>query len=168
MIMGLTTATFTTVHVLISLVAIAAGFIAFGAMLRNRWSHAWNSVFLVMTIATSVTGFMFHSKFGPPDVIGIISLLVLAVSVFSLYRQHLAGMWQPVYTVSAAVALYLNVFVGVVQSFQKIPLLQSLAPTQSEGPFIAAQSVVFVAFVALAYFAVRRLRPVTRLLAPAM
>ncbi len=127
-----------------------------------RWSARWNILFLAATIATSLTGFMFHSKFGPPHIIGLISLPILALSVYSLYRQRLVGVWQRVYTIAAALALYLNVFVGVVQSFQKIPSLELLAPTQSEAPFIVAQCVVLVGFVALAYFAIRRLSPVAR------
>jgi hypothetical protein len=161
MILGLSTSTFTMLHVIISLVAIAAGFVMLGSMVRTVWSPRWNGLFLITTIATSATGFLFHSKsFGPPHVIGIISLVVLAISVYSLYARRLVGVWQRIYTISAAFAFYLNVFVGVVQAFQKIPSLQVLAPTQSEGPFIAAQAVVLLLIIGLTYLAVRRLSSV--------
>ena len=92
-------------------------------------------------IATSVTGFLFHSSFGPPHVIGVISLVVLAIAVIALYGRQFAGFWRASYAAAAVLALCLNVFVGVVQAFQKLPFLESLAPTQSEPPFLAAQSL---------------------------
>ena len=55
-------------------------------------------------------------------------------------------------------ALYLNVFVGVVQAFQKVSFLQPLAPTQSEPPFAIAQGLVLVIFLALTVLASKRLR----------
>ena len=67
---------------------------------------------------------------------GAISLVVLAVALFALYGRHLAGAWRWIYVVTAILALYLNVFVGVVQAFQKVSFLQPLAPTQSELPFV--------------------------------
>jgi hypothetical protein len=166
MILGLSTATFTLIHVLISLIGIGSGFVALGAMIGNKWSTAWNTIFLTSTVATSATGFFFHSKsFGPPHVIGLISLTVLALILFALYQKRLAGRWQSVYTIGAAFALYLNVFVGIVQAFQKVPALHAMAPTQSEGPFVAAQCAALLLFVAFTYLAVKRLSPVPRPLA---
>jgi len=160
MIFGISTAAFTFAHVLISLVGILAGFVVLAAMMSDRWARGWNAVFLVTTIATSVTGFMFHSAFGPPHVIGIISLVVLAVALFALHSKALQGWWRLVYAVTATMALYLNFFVGVVQAFQKVPALHSLAPTQSEPPFLIAQTVVMVAFIALGFFSVKQFRSV--------
>jgi magnesium-transporting ATPase (P-type) len=160
MIFGISTATFTLVHVAISLLGILAGFVVLAAMISDRWTRGWNGLFLVTTIATSVTGFMFHSAFGPPHVIGVISLVVLAVALFALYAGALQGWWRLVYVVTAALALYLNFFVGVVQAFQKIPALQSMAPTQSEPPFLIAQTAVMIAFIVLGYLGVRRFRSV--------
>jgi hypothetical protein len=161
MILGISIATFTLVHVAISLVGILAGFIVLAAMIADKWDRGWNSIFLVTTIATSVTGFMFHSAFGPPQVIGVISLVVLAVALLALYARRLQGWWRPVYVVTATLALYLNFFVGVVQAFQKVPVLQSMAPTQSESPFLIVQTVVMIAFIVLGYFSVRRFRSVS-------
>jgi hypothetical protein len=138
MILGLSTSMFTTIHVLISLSGITAGFIALGAMIGNRWSSGWNALFLTTTMVTSVSGFLFPIKsLTPGIVIGLISVAILAVALCSLYLRRLAGVWQRVYTISAVFALYLNVFVGVVQAFQKVPLLRAIAPTLS--PLLSLQ-----------------------------
>ncbi|MDR6660837.1 CHASE2 domain-containing sensor protein [Tardiphaga robiniae] len=158
MIFSISTATFTFAHVAISLVGILAGFAVLAAMMANRWARGWNGLFLATTIATSVTGFMFHSAFGPPHVIGIISLVVLTVALFALYVRALQGWWRIVYVVTATLALYLNFFVGVVQAFQKVPALHTMAPTQSEPPFLVAQTIVMIAFIVLGVFSVRRFR----------
>jgi len=116
--------------------------------------RSWTALFLITTVATSVTGFMFHSKsFGPPHVVGLISLVVLAVAIVALYVYRLAGSWRWIYVVTATAALYLNCFVGVVQAFQKLPFLQPLAPTQSEPPFLIAQLAVLAIFVVLGFLA---------------
>jgi hypothetical protein len=114
----------------------------------------------VTTILTSVTGFLFpFTRISPPHVFGVISLAVLALALVALYRRRLQGAWRWLYVVGALVALYLNVFVGVVQAFLKIPFLTSLAPTQSEPPFFLAQLLVLAAFVVLGVRAVGRFRP---------
>jgi hypothetical protein len=55
-------------------------------------------------------------------------------------------------------ALYLNVFVLVVQLFLKVPALKALAPTQTEAPFKVAQIAVLIVFVVLSIFATVRFR----------
>jgi len=157
MILGLSTGAFTGVHVTISLLAMASGLVAVGGLVRDRLYGTWTAVFLATTIATSVTGFLFHSKtIGPPHIVGALSLVILALAVFALYGRQLYGAWRPIYIACTVVALYLNVFVGVVQAFQKIPPLHGLAPNGSEPPFVAAQLVVLVAFIALGVLAFRR------------
>jgi hypothetical protein len=158
MILGMSTAAFTEFHVILSLIGIASGVIAVLAMLWDKPVPTWTALFLLTTIATSATGFLFHTKFGPPHVIGLISLVILAVAVLALYRFKLAGSWRWIYVVSAVAALYFNVFVAVVQSFQKIGFFHALAPTQTEPPFAIAQGVVLLAFIAIGVFAVRRFR----------
>ena len=159
MMLGLSLATFTLVHVLISLVGIGTGLMVMDRLLHNRALGLGNTIFLWTTIATSVTGFMFPFKaFGPPHMVGAISLVVLAFAVTALYVGKLAGAWRWIYVVTAVMALYFNVFVGVVQAFQKISFLQPLAPTQSEPPFAAAQGLVLVIFLALTFLASKRLR----------
>jgi hypothetical protein len=160
MIIGMSTAAFTLFHVALSLAGIFAGLVVSYDLLHARIRVGWTTLFLATTVATSATGFMFHSaSFGPPQIIGVISLVVLGTALAALYVNHLTGAWRWIYVIGALTAQYLNVFVGVVQAFQKIPFLTALAPTQSEGPFIVAQSLVLIAFVALGVVAVKRFRP---------
>jgi hypothetical protein len=166
MILGMSTPTFTAVHVILSLIGIFAGIVVLLAMLSGKRLDGLTALFLATTVLTSATGFLFHSaSFGPPHVIGVISLVVLAVAILALYVFRLAGAWRWVYIVSAVLALYLNVFVGVVQAFQKLPALAALAPTQSEPPFLVAQLVVLAVFVLLGIVAVRRFHPGAKALA---
>jgi hypothetical protein len=160
MILGMSTAAFTQFHVLLSLIGIAAGFIVAIAMLGANRLPAVMALFLLTTLATSVTGFMFHfASFGPPEIVGVISLVVLSVAIFALYAFRLAGSWRWIYVAAAVCALYLNVFVGVVQAFQKVPFFRALAPTQTELPFVVTQGVVLIAFVALGIAAARKYHP---------
>jgi hypothetical protein len=160
MTLGLSLENFTILHVIISLVAIASGFVVLAGMLRAQRLPGWTAFFLATTVLTSVTGFMFPlSGFTPAVAVGLISIVVLAVALAALYVKRLNGAWRWTYVVSALVALYLNVFVLVVQAFQKVPVLQALAPTQSEPPFLIAQGVVLALFVILGAVAVVRYRP---------
>jgi hypothetical protein len=160
MILGMSTATFTLIHVVISLIGIFSGLVVLLGMLRAKHYRGWTASFLVSTVLTSATGFFFHSaSFGPAHVVGVISLLVLAVAIIAVYILHLAGAWRWVYVVSAVVALYLNVFVSIVQAFQKVPFLQPLAPTQSEPPFLVVQLIVVAIFIVLGFQAARRFHP---------
>jgi hypothetical protein len=159
MILGLSTSAFTTVHVLISLIGIVAGVVVVIAILQDRWLAVLNHIFLLATIATSVTGFLFPSeKFGPPHIIGVISLLVLAVAAFALTVKRLLEGWLMVYLISSLCALYLNAFVGVVQAFQKVPVLRALAPTQTAAPFVMAQFGLLAVFSVVGFLAVKRIR----------
>ena len=159
MIIGMSEHAFTVLHTIISLVGIFSGLFVLVAMLGGRTS-VQTSLFLVSTVLTSVTGFMFPSaNFGPPQIVGVISLVVLAFAIAALYLGHLAGAWRWIYVVTAVLALYLNVFVGVVQTFQKVPFFHALAPTQTELPFIVAQGVVLIAFVTLGIAAARKYHP---------
>lgn len=158
--LGLSFSTFTTVHVVISLIGIACGFVVLYAMLKGMDWTPWTALFLATTVLTSVTGFMFpFHQLLPSHVVGGISLVVLAVALYALYGGGLAGAWRWVYVVCALIALYLNVFVGAVQSFQKIGFLRALAPTQSELPFVIAQAAILILFLLLGYRAVGRFHP---------
>jgi len=159
MILGLSVGAFTTLHVLISLVAILTGLIVLAGMLRSANWPALTATFLATTVLTSATGFLFHSKaFGPPHAVGVLSLILLAVALFALYGQKLGGLWRPVYVGCAVASLYLNVFVLVAQAFGKIGALKALAPTQTEPPFLIAQATTLILFVVLGVFAVRRFK----------
>jgi|SRR5712692_5805534 len=159
MILGMTTATYTLVHVVISLVGIGSGLVVLYGLLTGKRLDRWTAAFLATTVATSVTGFGFpFDHLLPSHKVGIISLVVLAVAILARYALHLAGAWRWIYVVCAAVALYLNVFVLIVQAFEKVPALKALAPTQSEPPFLVTQLVVLALFVVLGIFAVKRFR----------
>jgi hypothetical protein len=159
MILGMATSTFTFVHVALSLVGICSGFVVVFGLLTGKRLDGWTVLFLVSTVATSVTGFGFpFDHLLPSHKVGILSLLVLAVAILARYALHLAGAWRRIYVVGAAIALYLNFFVLIVQAFQKVPALKAMAPTQSEPPFLVAQLVVLALFVALAIVAVKRFR----------
>jgi len=160
MILGMPTYTF--VHVMISLVGIVSGFVVLYGLLTADRMNGWTLVFLGFTAATSLTGFgfPFHGV-DPAIIVGIISLVVLAVAIAARYAFHLAGAWRWIYAVTAVIALYFNVFVLVAQSFLKIPALHALAPKGTEPPFGIAQGVVLLAFIVAGVLAVRRFRPVT-------
>src|SRR5262245_55631331 len=148
------------IHVLVSLIGIVSGLVVLYGLLTARPFGAWTALFLATTIVTSVTGFPLP-PFGltPGRVLGVISLVLLALAVAALYGFRLAGAWRWIYVGSAVAALYLNVFVGITQSFQKLAFLQPLAPTQSEPPFLIAQLAVLALFIALGVLAVIRFHP---------
>jgi len=157
MIFGMTT--FTLVHVLLSLIGIFSGFVVVFGLLAAKRLDGWTTLFLASTVLTSVTGFLFpFHGFLPSHGVGILSLLALAIAIFARYGRHLAGLWRRTYVITAVIALYLNVFVLIVQLFQKVPALKAIAPTQSEAPFKVTQLVALVLFVVLASFAAIRFR----------
>ena len=158
-VFGMSLATYTLVHVLISLVGIASGLVVLFGLVAAKRLEGWTALFLATTVATSVTGFGFpFEHLLPSHIVGGISLVVLAIAIAARYGFHLRGAWRYVYVVTATLALYLNVFVGVVQSFLKIPALRALAPKQTEPPFVVSQAVVLLLFVVLAIVAAVRFR----------
>ncbi len=151
MLFGLSLPAFTTLHVVISLIGIAAGLIFFGALASGRWTSFVNGTFLDFTALTSITGFMFPNvPVAPPFIFGVISVVLLAVAFFALYVGKLRGRWITIYLVTALIAQWLNMVVLVVQSFQKIPVLHALAPTGAEPPVLAGQALVLLI---IAFFA---------------
>jgi len=160
MILGISTATFTALHVVISLVGIGSGLVVMYGFFNSNRMERWTQLFLATTALTSLTGFLFPNEHITPGiVIGILSMIILAVAVGARYGLRMRGLWRPAYVISAAIALYFNVFVLVVQSFEKAPALRALAPTQKEPPFAIAQLLVLILFVVLTVFAVKRFRP---------
>jgi hypothetical protein len=157
MIFGVTT--FTFVHVLLSLIGIFSGFVVVFGLLAAKRLDGWTALFLITTVATSVTGFMFpFHKFLPSHGVGIVSLIALGIAIYARYARHLAGGWRRTYVITAVIALYLNVFVLIVQVFQKVPALRAMAPTQSEPPFLGAQICCMALFIVLGIFAASRFR----------
>ena len=162
MVLGMSLATFTLLHVVVSLIGIVAGLVAMVGLLKSKPLPGWTGLFLLTTILTSVTGFFFPvEKLLPSHVIGIISLVLLAVACLALYGQKLAGRWRWIYVLTAMISLYLNVFVLVIQSFLKVPPLHALAPSvpPSEPPFAIVQGIVLVFFVVTTFLAIRKFRP---------
>lgn len=154
MVLGLSLSAFTFLHVAISLIAIAAGFLVLLAMIGGRELSAVTALFLITTALTSLTGFLFPFKGVTPGiVIGILSLIVLVLAVIARRRG-----WRGTYVISAVLALYFNFFVLIVQSFEKVPSLHALAPTQTEAPFKVAQLLTVVLFAVLTTLAFRRFR----------
>lgn len=160
MIFGMTM--FTFIHVLISLIAILAGFIVLYGLVTSNLMNGWTTVFLAATLATSVTGFLFHFHgVTPAIVLGVLSIIALAAAAAGRYGFHLSGAWRWIYVAGSVLALYFNVFVLVVQSFDKIPALHALAPTEPpSGPaFAVSQGIVLVSFVVVGVLALRRFQP---------
>ena len=159
MTLGMSLEVFTLVHVMISLIALGAGFGVLYGLLSGSWSGSWTAVFLLFTVLTNVTGLMFpFNGFLPSHAVAILSLVLLAVAIFALYAQHLAGPWRTAYVVTAMLSLYLNAFVLVAQMFTKVPLIKALAPNGSEPPFGITQGLVLVVFIWLIYAAAKRFR----------
>src|SRR6202795_1057930 len=162
MILGMSLATFTLVHVIISLIGIVAGLVVMFGMLGSNRKPGLTAIFLLTTILTSATGFFFpFTQLLPSHMIGILSLVLLAIACIALYGMKLVGPWRAIYVVTALLSLYFNVFVLVIQSFLKIPALTALAPgNPPAGPvFAVAQGVVLVFFVVVIIGSIRRFRP---------
>src|ERR1700683_4472856 len=149
-------AVFTLVHVAISLIGILSGLVVAFCLLSAKRLDGMTAVFLITTVLTSVTGYFFpYHGFKPSYVVGAISLVVLAMAIYS---RHRAGDWRRGYVIPAMIALYLNCFVLVAQAFMKVPALNALAPTGSEPPFLIAQIIVMVIFIVWTVLAVKKFR----------
>ncbi len=154
---------YTIIHTLISLVAIFTGLVVVLGMLGGKRLDGWTKWFLITAVATTITGFFFpFHGFTPAIGLGIISLPFLALTIFARYPKHLAGPWRWIYVIGAVICLYFNLFVVVVQAFEKIPALHAVAPTQSEPPFKLTQLIVLLVSALLAIVAAIRFRPEPR------
>jgi hypothetical protein len=153
-------AALTNVQLAISLIAIVSGFAVAYGLLANRRLEMWTAVFLATTSATSLSGFLFPiTRFTPGLAVGILSTILLGVALVAKYGYDFAGWWRVSYVATAVAAFYLNFFVLIVQSFQKVPALKALAPTQTEPPFAVAQLAALAAFVVLGIGAARNFHP---------
>lgn len=150
---------YTLLHVLISLTGIISGLVVLSGLLTAKLLNRWTAWFLITTALTSITGFFFPFHGVTPGILtGIFSLPVLALAIYARQVRKLAGAWRKTYVISALLALYLNVFVLIVQSFQKIPALKSIAPTQTEPVFKMTQLLVLMLFVAVTVVAAIRFK----------
>jgi hypothetical protein len=160
MILGMSLSAFTQLHVAISLIGIAAGFIVLFAMLASRTLPLVTALFLITTALTSLTGFLFpFHGVTPGIVIGVLSCIVLLFAAGARYAGHMAGGWRSTWIVTAILAQYFNFFVLIVQSFEKVPALHALAPTQKEAPFKIVQLLTLLFFIVLTVLALIRFRP---------
>ena len=151
--------TLTLVHVVLSLIGILAGFVVVYGLFKGNRMDGWTAVFLAITALTSLTGFFFpFHKLLPSHVLGVLSLIVLAIAVPARYVYRLAGGWRRIYVITAVLALYFNFFVLIAQLFQKVPPLKALAPTQSEPPFLVAETCALVLFIILGIYSVKGFR----------
>jgi hypothetical protein len=151
--------TYTIIHVIISLLGIVSGLVVLCGWLGGKENNRWAAFFLVTTVATSVTGFFFpFHHFTAAYAVGILSILVLGLAIYARQARHLAGGWRKVYVTNAAIALYLNTFVLIVQAFLKVPALKAIAPTQTEPPFKITQLIVLILFIILTVAAAIRFR----------
>ena len=163
MVLGMSLSTFTMLHVIISLIGVVSGLVVLSGLLGSKVMPSWTALFLVTTILTNATGFLFpFDKLLPSHIIAIISLVLLAIACIALYGMKLSGAWRWIYMLTALIALYLNVFVLVIQSFLKIGPLHALAPSvpPSEPLFAVVQGIILVFFVIAIIGAMRRFRPV--------
>jgi hypothetical protein len=148
------------IHVVISLAAIAVGFVVIGGMLKSQRMPWWTAWFLALTVTTSTTGIVLPAtKVLPGHILAALSFLSLGLAIYALYAKKLAGNWRAAYVFGAIISQYFNVFVLIVQSFLKITFLKPLAPTQTEPPFAIAQLVALVAFLVIGVLALKRFRP---------
>jgi hypothetical protein len=160
MILGMSTETYTLLHVVISVIGICSGLIVMYGFLRNQRWDGLNAIFLITTVLTSVGGFGFpFEHILPSNIIAIISLVVLAIAIPARYVFHMAGAWRRIYIISSAIALYFNCFVLVFQAFLKQPALHALAPQGKEPPFLIAQITVMIIFIVWTIFAVKKFHP---------
>jgi hypothetical protein len=162
MVLGMSLSAFTLLHVVISLIAIASGIIVMFGMLGSNRMPGLTAIFLLFTILTSATGFLFpFEKLLPSHMIGILSLVLLVIACFALYVMQLSGAWRWIYAVTALISLYLNVFVLIIQAFLKVPALAAVAPgNPPAGPvFAVVQGIVLVFFVLMIIGAIRRFKP---------
>jgi hypothetical protein len=161
--LGMSLSTLTTAHVVISLIGILSGIVVMFGLLGSNRTRGWSSLFLFTTVLTSASGFLFpFTALLPSHMIGILSLGLLAIACLALYGMKLSGAWRWIYVVTAMIALYLNIFVLIIQGFLKVPALHALAPSvpPSEPPFVVIQGIVFAFFVLVIIGASRRFRPV--------
>ena len=151
---------YTIIHTLISLVAIFTGLIVVFGMIGSKRLDGWTKWFLITAVLTTATGFFFpFHGFTPAIGLGIISVPFLTLTIFARYSKQLAGASRWIYVIGAVICLYFNLFVLVVQSFEKIPVLHALAPTQSESPFKLTQLAVLIVSILLGIIAVVRFHP---------
>jgi hypothetical protein len=152
--------TFTLIHTVLSLLALATGVIVVFGMIAGSRLGGLTAIYLLSSVATSAGGFGFpFDHFLPSHFVGLLSLALLLLAILARYVFHFAGSWRWIYVVSTVLSVYFLVFVAVVQAFLKVPALRALAPTQSEPPFAYVQGGVLIVFIVLTIAALRAFHP---------
>ena len=151
-------------HVIVCFVGLLAGAMVLVALCGGSRRPTWDAALLLSTALISLTGFPLPSPPGTPTpdparVLGAIELLVVAAAAIAIYGKRLAGAWRAVYIISMVLAVYFNAFVAVIQAFSKIGFLHALAPTGKEPPFLIAQLLILVLFIAIGVRAFKRRSP---------
>ena len=160
MVFGMSLATYTLIHVIISLIGIGSGLIVLFGMFGSKRFDGMTALFLATTALTSLTGFGFpFERITPGIILGILSLLVLALAIPARYSFHMAGRWRTIYVITAVIALFFNCFVLIAQSFMKVPALHALAPKGNEPPFAIAEGILLALFIMAGVMAVKKFRP---------
>jgi len=158
MVLGMSLETYTLIHVIISLIGIVSGLIVLFGMLGSKRLDGLTAIFLVTTALTSITAFGFPFKGVTPGIIlGVLSIVVLALSIPARYTFHMSGKWRAIYVITAVVALYFNCFVLVAQTFQK-EILHTKEPPSGTA-FAITQSAVLALFILLGVKAARKFHP---------
>jgi hypothetical protein len=147
-------------HTILSLVAIGTGAWLILAMSKDARAPSYCApAFLITMIATDVTGFFLPATMLlPSHIVGILSLVLIAIALAASYAFHFTGAWRWIYAVTMGVAIYLNFFVLVTQLFLKVGFLHALAPhapDNPESPFLIAQTIVLAIFAWLIWKSVK-------------
>lgn len=160
MILGMSLSTFTTIHVILSLIAIFTGFIVVFGMFASKKLKGMTAIFLLTSVLTTAGGFAFPNDHITPGIIlGIVSSIALLFAMVTRYALNLSGASRGIYAVNAVLVLYFNFFALVAQSFKRVPVLHSLAPTGNEPPFFFAQGITLGLFIVFCIYAAKRFHP---------
>ena len=135
-----------TLHTAISLVALGAGFIALASQQEISTRSRAGRAFAIATVLVCLTGFGIFERggFGKPHILGIVTLLVLAVA-FAAERLDVFGRASRyVGTVGYSLAFFLHFIPGTVETLLRLPVD---APFLSNPDDPKAQPVIGVFFV---------------------
>jgi hypothetical protein len=159
---GISLSTYTTAHVVLSLIGIAAGVLVLLRPSRMPKAIGLTTLFLATTLAGNVTGLLYliaFPRFGMGHGIGVASLIVFVPTLLALYRHRLAGSWRQVWVAGAMTLLYLNAFIAVMQAFSKSGYLRTLPATTPLSPPLLAHFLLVFVCLWLALHALGALHP---------
>lgn len=147
-----------TIHTAISLVALAAGL---WALLRDKAilpGSGLGKVYIWATVLTCLTGFGIfqHGGFGPPHVLGIVTLLVLGVAAVARRWFGRAGPY--VETLAYSLTFFFHFIPGVNETFTRVPVGAPLLSGPDDPALQKVVGVLFVIYLVGAGLQVWRLR----------